>query len=305
MLPARSLLLSAALLVAASTAQADEVREETAETQLVTRINAMRRAAGVPPLVRLEPLDGASVHHSMAMARVGRLAHEVDGSADPGTRAREAGVQANRVSENVSRGADANAAHQAILNSEAHRQQLLNTNYTHLGVGVVRSGDHVWVTQMLAQVPASQPATPEPAAELPPPAETEVAPPPAAQPAPVAPPAARPAPTVAQPAPPAAAPAQPAAATNNNSVGAPTNVSNGRRIAGYWVFSRGRWWYFPLPEGASAGQELQPDLSVQGPPPGFSANPPVQSGQRMVVPRFHSGRANAPAAPGNPSITWQ
>jgi hypothetical protein len=68
---------------------------------------------------------------------------------------------------------------------------------------------------------------------------------------------------------PASAPAAPVAPV------APTApVPDGtRRVAGYWVFSQQRWWYYPLPADARPGQVLQPAALPPGAaPPGYRVN---------------------------------
>jgi hypothetical protein len=55
---------------------------------------------------------------------------------------------------------------------------------------------------------------------------------------------------------------------------------NADRAVGYWVCANGRWYYYPRPAGAVPGQQLQPDLSVSGPPPGY---PPGACGAQVVL----------------------
>jgi hypothetical protein len=100
------------------------------------------------------------------------------------------------------------------------------------------------------------------------------APPPVAQapvpPAQVAPPA------VEAPAAPGSAQAPPAGhfvvQPGSNGAVVVQHAPDGR-VAGYWVRGSGRWWWYPMPEGAQPGQQLQPDLRVTQPPAGF----PVQA----------------------------
>ena len=54
------------------------------------------------------------------------------------------------------------------------------------------------------------------------------------------------------------------------------------RVTGYWVCSGGRWWYYPMPAGATSGTRLAPDLSVTGGPPGYGASA-CAAGQSVAV----------------------
>lgn len=42
-------------------------------------------------------------------------------------------------------------------------------------------------------------------------------------------------------------------------------------VTGYWICANRRWYYYPVPAGASGGTRLTADMSVSGPPPGRSA----------------------------------
>lgn len=70
------------------------------------------------------------------------------------------------------------------------------------------------------------------------------------------------------------------------------------RVEGYWVYGSGRWWYYPMPPGAQPGQQLQPDLRVSGPPPGFPEHPfGPPHGAPPVAPRPHAWQAVPPPPP--------
>lgn len=316
------LLLLTALLALPLHASADDA--EAAEDML-DEINDMREDEGVAPLRRNPGLDAAARTHSEDMAANQMLDHVSPRTGDPIARVRAAGVQAARVTENIALRPTAEAALQSILASPPHRAQLLSSNVTDIGIGVVTSPRGVYVTQILARVqeiPQEEP--------LPPPAEAEaVEPPTAPAPEAVAPPTPEVSPEFSQVEPPApptvdaqpphypevqpdqyrAAPQQPQYAVPQPqpytapqvqvpSSGAGVTVTgqpgqgsvtvmgpDGRRVAGYWVLSRGHWFFYPLPANWHPGMQLQPDLSVQGPPPGYPAQPTqVQVPVRPVAP---------------------
>lgn len=54
----------------------------------------------------------------------------------------------NVVGENVGVGGTVRSVHRAFMASSGHRRNILLPNYTRVGVGVVRSGGRVWITQI-------------------------------------------------------------------------------------------------------------------------------------------------------------
>lgn len=315
----RSALLLALALATALPVHALAQDEET----MLAEINEMREEEGIPPLNRHPALDAAARAHSEDMAEHQMLDHVSPRTGDPITRVRAAGVQAARVTENIALRPNAEAALQSILSSPPHRAQLLSANVTDIGIGIVQSPRGVYVTQVLARIEAAPEPLPPPAevdAVDPPtyPEEATVAPPtvpvspevPQVQAAPEqariqppqgyaqAPQVPAPQPYV-QGQPPSYAevqPQYPQVQVPNNGSGvtvtgpsAPGSVTvvgpDGRRVAGYWVLSRGHWFFYPLPPNWHPGMQLQPDLSVQGPPPGYDGAGQVQVQQPAPMPQ--------------------
>ena len=307
----RTLALFLALVPSTLLAQAPAV-DGDGEAAMLARINALRAEAGAPALQRDDGLDAAARTHSIDMASHRQLVHVSPRTGDPNARAREAGVSAERIAQNIARHATTAGALDSIVASAPHRAQLLDPSFTHVGLASVASAEGMYVTQVLAQLAP-------PPAELPPPSVTETPHPPPTQEIPLrpAPPAAPSAPapelaTAPEPAveavpvaPPTQAPMQ-APATMQEEVQPPLMrvPSTHRRVAGYWIQHGGRWWYFPVPAHAQPGQLLQPDLSVQGPPPGYQA--PRTSPTRGPAPPppvaypAHQAPRTAPAA----TIRW-
>lgn len=290
------------VLLAAVPVRAQSLDAEGA-SQVVARVNAMRRAQGLAELERDPALDEAAAQLSREMAKTGALAHVSETSGTPADRVAAAGVRATALAEHIAHGDSAVLAHESLVASDAHRKRMLDPNMTHIGVAVAVNAHGAWMTELLAreetqeQAPQEDAQPPEPA----PPAPVEE-PPPAyeagegeldAQ---------------AEPEPPAEA----GRAAEGDVVqlaeggggrvevhvprGAPAQVvvvrkPEGQRIVGYWVESDGRWWYYPRPANVAPGTELSPDPSVQGPPPGYAPEqeaappPPPPSAAVRPAPR--------------------
>lgn len=300
--------LSALIALASSSALAQPRRQASAafddagEAAMIAKINELRAAADLAPLQRHPGLDEAARAHSRDMARHQELVHVSERTGTPAARVQAAGVTASRIGENIAKHATTAGALEAILGSDAHRAQLFEEGFTHIGLAALPTSGGTYVTQVMAAIPAP--------AELPPPAVEDTAPAES-----LTPPAAEPQPTPTEE--PEVQEVQEAAAVDEvqatpalaqseippppqRQMRAPRlRVPAGHRnVAGYWVHQQGRWWYFPVPPNARPGMLLNPDLSVQGPPPGVddvrpqaipSRRPRVRVQRRVVQPRGRPG----------------
>ncbi len=107
--------------------------------ELAARIDAARGAEGLTRLSRDRRLDALAAEHAQRMARRGRAAHDA-GDGEPDARV-SAVLDADLVGENVARASSVAAAHRALWASPSHRENLLSSRFTRLGVGVARGVD--------------------------------------------------------------------------------------------------------------------------------------------------------------------
>jgi len=162
------------------------------ESQFVSAVNSERTAKGLPALAVAGDLTSLGRSHSRVMADAGNLHHNPNlGSAVSGWQ---------KVGENVGRGPTVSSIHGALMNSSGHRRNILDSDWTQIGVGVVvDGGGQVWVTQVFRKPVGAAPAPapdPEPKPEPKPEPEPTPAsePEPTPTPEPVAEPAAEPEP---------------------------------------------------------------------------------------------------------------
>jgi uncharacterized protein YkwD len=105
---------------------------------LLSRINQARASASVPPLTRIVPLESAAQGYSATLVGTDptMLSHFLDG--DPQTRAVTAGYDPMAsVGENLAAGQwSAEEVVNAWLNSTEHRTNMLNPNFTQVGLGL-------------------------------------------------------------------------------------------------------------------------------------------------------------------------
>jgi len=109
------------------------------EQAVVDLTNQARQVNGLPPLRVNSQLVAASQTHSSDMARLNLMEHELPGVAEPTLQSRAAAVGYNYswLGENIAFNyADAPSVVAAWMNSPGHRANILNPNYTDIGVGI-------------------------------------------------------------------------------------------------------------------------------------------------------------------------
>jgi hypothetical protein len=79
------------------------------------------------------------------------LSHQFDGEPALEMHFADENLHSDQQAENVDFSTDVPSAHKGLMDSPAHRANILNPNYNVVGVAVMRSGDHVYVTEDIAQ----------------------------------------------------------------------------------------------------------------------------------------------------------
>jgi hypothetical protein len=121
---------------------------DTASEQEIFRLlNQERTRRGLPPLQLEAQLVDAARRHSQRMAEQGTLAHQLRGEPDLNGRLAPSGMHFDVSGENVAVNSAAVGAHQALMGSPPHRENILNSRYNAVGIGVIRAGQQIWVTQ--------------------------------------------------------------------------------------------------------------------------------------------------------------
>lgn len=144
--------LSAALTVPAQQPEPSPSQfDATGEQQLVDLINQVRTAHGLNPLVADDRLTEAARKHTQVMVQHSDLSHQFEGEPSPQTRVDNEGLASDAAGENVDLNQSIAGAHEALMKSPPHRANILDPDYNAIGVGVMRSGGNVWVTEDFAR----------------------------------------------------------------------------------------------------------------------------------------------------------
>lgn len=107
------------------------------EMQMFDLINAARVKNGLTPLKWEERARTSSRLHSQDMALKNYFNHTNQEGLSPFDRMDAAGMQYIYAGENIANGFTSSIfAHEALMNSLGHRKNILNVNYTHVGIGI-------------------------------------------------------------------------------------------------------------------------------------------------------------------------
>ena len=120
------------------------------EEEVVRLVNVERANAGLPALKSDWELARVAEHKSQDMHDKKYFSHTSPTYGSPFTMMKNYGIQYKAAGENIAQGQRTpEEVVNAWMNSSGHRANILNKNYTHIGVGYVEDG-HYW-TQMFVQ----------------------------------------------------------------------------------------------------------------------------------------------------------
>jgi uncharacterized protein YkwD len=135
----------------ASNAQPSQF-DTAGEAQLVELLNQERRKHGLQPLTVDERLTRAARKHTELMAQRSQLSHQFEGEPPLQIRFSNESLPSDRQSENIAlNNRDIAAAHQGLMHSPPHRAAILDPTFNVVGVGVLRSGEDIYVTEDFAR----------------------------------------------------------------------------------------------------------------------------------------------------------
>jgi uncharacterized protein YkwD len=120
---------------------------ESPET-LLGYINATRTRAGLSSLCLSQRLGTIAQRHSDEMVRERFFGHVSPNSGDLRSRLLAGGLSPAKYAENVARSRTLIRLHQNLKASPSHRMHLLDPEYTHVGIGISRSGEDLVVTEI-------------------------------------------------------------------------------------------------------------------------------------------------------------
>lgn len=119
------------------------------ETSLERMVAVVRNEEALPKLKRDPRLDALAAAHAEHMRSAGIVAHDL-GDGDLAQRFEAEGLVATTVGENVARADSLSLAHRALYASPSHRLNLLNAQYTRIGLATTEDKGRVYACEVFS-----------------------------------------------------------------------------------------------------------------------------------------------------------
>ena len=110
------------------------------ELKMLVLLNRERRKVGLHPLLPDTALRKVALAHSADMFERGYFAHLTPEGKDPFDRMREAHIRFYLAGENLALAQTLAIAHQGLMNSKGHRENILRTGFGRVGIGILDGG---------------------------------------------------------------------------------------------------------------------------------------------------------------------
>jgi uncharacterized YkwD family protein len=120
------------------------------ENEMLRLVNDERAKAGLKPLESAPDLARVARMKSQDMVDNGYFSHQSPTYGSPFEMIRDNGISYRAAGENIAMNGSVLKAHQALMNSDGHRANILNPNFTHIGIGIVQNNGKagIMVTQL-------------------------------------------------------------------------------------------------------------------------------------------------------------
>ncbi|KAB3527632.1 hypothetical protein F8153_11655 [Alkaliphilus serpentinus] len=111
-------------------------------------INNERQAKGLKPLQWHSNLAGVADLKTKDMIANNYFSHTSPTYGGFYSMVRNQGISYSQIGENLAKARDVKKAHALLMASEGHRNNILSSNFTHIGIGISHDGYGVVVTQL-------------------------------------------------------------------------------------------------------------------------------------------------------------
>lgn len=112
------------------------------EQQMINLVNQERKAQGLKPLTVDMQLVKLARMKSQDMIDKNYFSHTSPTYGSPFEMMKNNGVSYRTAGENLAGASSVTTAHKNLMNSDGHRKNILNSNYTHIGIGIVNGGPY-------------------------------------------------------------------------------------------------------------------------------------------------------------------
>ena len=112
------------------------------ELKMLQLVNDERIKRGLKPLKPDPELKQVALNHSKDMLARGYFSHYTPEGKDPFDRMRAAGVKFSVAGENLALAQTLSIAHNSLMNSPGHRENILRASFGRVGIGIIDGGVH-------------------------------------------------------------------------------------------------------------------------------------------------------------------
>jgi uncharacterized protein YkwD len=130
----------------------NDVGEAAAQARLLALINEDRKRAGLSELAANDSLARVARAHSVDMHTHGFIGHTSKTTGDAADRVKHAGVRTSLVLENIGRGYSPDEVHHGLMDSPGHRANVLSSEATDVGIGVVPAPEDQRTAYLVTEV---------------------------------------------------------------------------------------------------------------------------------------------------------
>jgi uncharacterized YkwD family protein len=124
------------------TEEENEVDCSAEEAKMLQLVNQERAKAGVAPLTMDSRLVKAARMKSADMIAKNYFDHTSPTYGDPFTMMTNLGIAYGYAGENLAGNPTLEGAHESLMGSPGHRKNILNSHYTHVGIGIIEGGPY-------------------------------------------------------------------------------------------------------------------------------------------------------------------
>ncbi|MEB3100421.1 peptidoglycan-binding protein [Ferviditalea candida] len=110
------------------------------EQQMVNLVNQERSKNGLKPLIADLELSRVARIKSQEMVDRNYFSHQSPLYGSPFEMMKKFGISFTSAGENIACNRSVEAAHQALMASQGHRENILNSSFTHIGIGIADGG---------------------------------------------------------------------------------------------------------------------------------------------------------------------
>lgn len=117
------------------------------QKEMLNYINAERAKVNAAPLTLDQELCEGAYLKSKDMAENNYFSHNSPTYGTPFEMMKKLGISFRSAGENIAKNISVKGAHDAFMNSPGHKANILNTQYSKIGLGFYQEGQYLYVTQ--------------------------------------------------------------------------------------------------------------------------------------------------------------